>query len=378
VDLLVVAAAASSGVGTALRGTPPPPTGAKLWFEVAAVSLAVLTLLGRRRFPFAAPSAIWVLSAGLSFVDGDLISTQPGVFVAGMGAALLLGNLPDDRQAVAGLAIVVASAVIIVQNQHASARYPGEVVFTPLLFAVSWLAGHALQQRGEQTRAAEDRAAQALETRETAARLAVAEERTRIARELHDVVAHALSVMVLQVGAVRRRLGPTHEEELEALRNVEDAGRAALGEMRRLLDAMRSDDEEVELSPQPGLDDLDALLAEVRSTGLDVRLHVQGTRSALSPAVELSGYRIVQEGLTNTLKHAGARHAEVEVCYGREDLHLTVRDDGGGPTAQSEGRGHGLVGIRERVSVLGGQMWAGAVDGGFLLRVQVPIDGSRP
>jgi signal transduction histidine kinase len=291
-----------------------------------------------------------------------------------MGAALLLGNLRDDRESIAGLGIVVAGAAIVVMNQQASVRDPGEVVFTPLLFAVAWLAGHVLRQRADQTRAAEDRAAQALRERETAARLAVAEERARIARELHDVVAHALSVMVLQVGAVRRRLGPTQAAELEALRNVEQAGRSALGEMRRLLDVMRGDEDEVELRPQPGLADLDALVEEVRTTGLDVRLHVHGDRAVLSPAVELSGYRIVQEGLTNTLRHGGARQADVEVRYGPSDVMLSVSDDGGGPT-HAEGGGHGLLGIRERVSVLGGDMWAGAVDGGFLLRVRVPLGG---
>jgi signal transduction histidine kinase len=373
VDLLVVAGAIGSGLGTVLRDSPPPPDGAKLWLEVVAVASVVLTLLGRRRFPFAAPAATWISGAALSFVDGGLITTQPSVFVAGMGAALLLGNLPHDREAMAGLAIVIAGAAIVVQNQDPSVRDPGELAFTPLMFAVAWLAGHVLRRRAEETQAAEGRADQALRDRETAARLAVAEERARIARELHDVVAHALSVMVLQVGAVRRRLTAAQVAELEALRNVEDAGRSALGEMRRLLDGMRAEDDEVELRPQPGLGDLETLVEEVRATGLDVRLRVHGDRSRLPPAVELSGYRIVQEGLTNTLKHAGARQADVEVRYGPSDVTLTVCDDGAGAAEPSDGHGHGLLGIRERVGVLGGDMWAGAVDGGFLLRVRVPL-----
>ncbi len=234
--------------------------------------------------------------------------------------------------------------------------------------------GFALHERIEQTEAAEQRAAQAERERENAARLAVAEERARIARELHDVVAHAVSVMVLQVGAVRHRM-PEGAADREALHNVEHAGRTALAEMRRLLGAMRRDDGELDLTPQPGLDVLPALIEDVRAAGLDVRLQIDGEPRALSRGLDLSAYRILQEGLTNVLKHAQARVAYVRVHYDVTQLELEVRDDGRGPTT-SDGFGHGLVGIGERVKIYGGELAADGTDaGGFALKVWLPLDG---
>jgi signal transduction histidine kinase len=375
IDALVVVAALSAAIGTALRQRPPAPTGLDLWWQMIAVASIVLTLLWRERFPFASPAAIWIGGATLSFFDGWLVPSQPAVFVAGMGAALLLGSLRANTRALAGLAVVVGSALVVEQNKPG--HPPSELLFTPLIFAVSWLAGYALRERSVQTEAAEQRAAQAERERETAARLAVAEERARIARELHDVVAHALSVMVLQVGVVRRRRPPAEAEDREALLNVEQAGRAALAEMRRLLDAMRRDGDQLELGPQPGLADLDALLDEVRATGLDVHLHVHGDRFDLSPVIDLSAYRIVQEALTNTLKHAHAREVDVELRYGDDDLVVEVTDDGlGGRSApRANGFGHGLVGMRERVTIFGGEMSAGPRSNGtsgFLVRARLP------
>src|SRR4029450_11144659 len=163
--------------------------------------------------------------------------------------------------------------------------------------------------------AAEMRAMLAEREREAAARVAVAQERTRIARELHDIVAHAMSVMVLQVGAVRHKLPHTLEEDRDALGRVEQAGPSARAEMRRLLGAMRSDGDRVALGPQPGLDAIDSLVADVIHAGLPVQLHVDGEPYALPGAIDLSAYRIVQEGLTNALKHAHASHADVTVGY---------------------------------------------------------------
>ena len=221
---------------------------------------------------------------------------------------------------------------------------------------MGWLVGYALRERTEQTEAAEERAARAEREREAAARVAVAEERGRIARELHDVVAHAVSVMVLQVGAVRHRMPETDAEDRETLKNVEQAGRTALAEMRRLLNAMRHDDDELELLPHPGLDDLDSLVDDVRAAGLPVRLQIQGDPVALPPGLDLSAYRIVQEGLTNTLKHARASQAEVEVRYGATELRARGprRRPGRAPSTDA-GLGHGLVGIRERVKIYGGE-----------------------
>lgn len=373
-DLLIVLAAVASAVGTVLRDDPSRPNGVLLWFEVLAVAAAVLVLLARRRFPFAAPATLWLLCAALSFLDGLLIADQGGVFTAGLFAALLLGNLRRDAQARAGLAIVLSAAAIVVYNSPTPET--GDLVFIPALFAIGWLVGYALRERTEQTEAAEERADRAEREREAAARVAVAEERGRIARELHDVVAHAVSVMVLQVGAVRHRMPETQKEDRDALLNVEQAGRAALAEMRRLLNAMRHEGDELELLPHPGLDDLDTLVHDVRAAGLDVRLHIHGERPTLPPGLDLSAYRILQEGLTNALKHAHAHRAEVDVRFGDTDLLLEVRDDGRGGPSTNGGPGHGLVGVGERVKIYGGDMWAGPSNGGgFVLHARLPLDG---
>ena len=194
----------------------------------------------------------------------------------------------------------------------------------------------------------------------------------RIARELHDVVAHALSVMVLQVGAVRHRLPGELDEDRGALADVEQAGRRALAEMRRLLGAMRRDDAP-ELAPQPSLASVDALVEQVGHAGLPVHVHVEGQPFALPAGIDLSAYRIIQEGLTNALKHARATRADVTVHYAADAVELEVRDDGAGRAA-TDGLGHGLVGIRERVKIYGGEMTAESAPGrGFVLRTRLPL-----
>jgi signal transduction histidine kinase len=374
-DVLVVVAALESALEVALGQDASNAPRTTAWFTVPAAALIVLPLLARRRFPFAAPASVWVLAAMLSFVDGRLIVFPTGLNVAGLAAAYLLGNLRDGRQAWIGLAVTVGSAAIVANNSPD--RATGEIVFIPVLFAIGWLAGFALRERAEQAEAAEARAALAERERETTARIAVAEERARIARELHDIVAHAVSVMVLQVGAVRHKLPDTLADDADALRGVEQTGRAALTEMRRLLGAMRSDGDDLELAPQPGLASLESLLEEVGRAGLPVELHVDGEPSAVPRAIDLSAYRIVQEGLTNALKHARATHADVTLRYEPHGLQIEVRDDGVGG-ANSNGSGYGLVGIRERVKIYGGEMTAGpAPGGGFVLSARLPVE-SRP
>jgi signal transduction histidine kinase len=341
-------------------------------FGVAAVALMVLPLFVRRRFPFGASVAYWLLAVVVSFVDGRLIPSNTSVFILGMVASYLLGNLRDTRQAGLGLAVSLGGAALVVANQPSYALT--ELIFIPLLFGSCWLAGFVLRERARQAEAADLRATQAERDRDTAARIAVAEERTRIARELHDIVAHAVSVMVLQVGAVRHRLPDTLAEDRDALTAVEQAGRTALAEMRRLLAAMRGEGEEAELMPQPGLDGLDALVDDIGRAGLPVRLHVDGEPVALPRAIDLSAYRIVQEGLTNALRHADASHADVTLDYEPGALQLEVRDDGAAPVVANSA-GHGLLGIRERVKIYGGDMSAGpAPAGGFVLSARLPLE----
>ena len=276
------------------------------------------------------------------------------------------GPPPRPRQARLGLAIVVGGAAIIVYNSPDHSA--GEFIFTPALFVIAWLAGFALRERAEQAEAAEVRAALAERERDAASRIAVAEERARIARELHDIVAHAVSVMVLQVGAVQAPAPRGARARPRGAPDVEQAGRTALTEMRRLLGAMRRDGDAVELAPQPGLDRVPSLLDEVRRAGLPVDLHIEGEPSLLPPAIDLSAYRIVQEGLTNALKHAARR------ARGRDGPLRARRgadhgaDDGAGASSGND-PGYGLAGMHERVKIYGGEMSAGSANGGgFVLR----------
>ena len=342
-----------------------------LRFTVPAVAILMLPLLTRRWFPFGAPAAYWILALALSFIDGLLIPSIESLFLVGLASAGLLGNLRDARQAWIGLVLVLAGITAVVYN--IPGRSTAELILIPVEFGIAWAAGFALRMRGEQAEAAETRAAQAEREREAAARIAVAEERARIARELHDIVAHAVSVMVLQVGAVRHRLPDELEEDGEALRGIERTGRSALAEMRRLLGAMRQSGDDLELTPQPGLDGLDSLLDEVGRAGLPVRLHLDGDRIPVPRAIDLSAYRIIQEGLTNALKHAHARQADVTLRYDPGELRIEVRDDGRG-SGSTDGLGHGLVGIRERVKIYGGEMTTETVaGGGFVLETRLPL-----
>jgi signal transduction histidine kinase len=375
---------AVEGVVVAAFWHPVPGEPRMTWFGVLAIAVVVAPLLGRRRFPFSAPAAVWLLATAASVIDGRLVANSLSGFLAGMIAAFLLGNLRESRQARAGLAVVLCGAVIVVHDNPLAGDM--ELVLVPVLFAIAWSGGLALRERAGHAEAAEQRAALAEGEQEAAARLAVADERSRIARELHDTVAHAVSVMVLQVGAVRHKLPEADAALKSALRDVEQAGRTALTDMRHLLDAMRAEGEGAELAPQPGLDRLGGLLEEVRRAGLPVRLRVAGDRVPLPGGIDISAYRIIQEGLTNVLKHASATEAVVSLDYEPGRLGIEVRDNGRGAPARANagtsagaraliGTGHGLIGIRERVRLYDGELTIRSTPGeGFLLRTRLPLD----
>jgi signal transduction histidine kinase len=196
---------------------------------------------------------------------------------------------------------------------------------------------------------------------------------SEIARELHDVVGHSVSVMTVQASAVRRLLRPEQEREREALLMVERTGREALAEMRRMVGVLRRPEEGPALAPQPSLEHVERLVEQARKAGLSVELRVEGDRQPLPAGVDLTAYRLVQEGLTNALKHARAERAQVVVRYGDGDLEVTVSDDGRG-AGSGDGGGHGLVGMRERVTVYGGELEAGPqAEGGYRLRAKLPV-----
>lgn len=227
------------------------------------------------------------------------------------------------------------------------------------------------------------RARVAEENQRLMVRQAINDERRRIARELHDVVAHHISVMGVMATGARRVLAKDPQKADEALATIETTGRSTLREMRRLLDVLRSSDEtedDEELTPQPGLDAVHALVGQIRDAGLPVNMTVEGEPYPLDPGIALTVYRIVQEGLTNTLKHGGPARAGVRITYGDDGLTLEVSDTGVGPRASTttSGRvGHGLVGMRERVALYGGTLRTGPrPGGGFRVHAIIPIDPS--
>ena len=333
------------------------------------------SLLARRRFPFAAPAATLLLAAALSFVDGHLMTFTSGTFAAGLAAAFLLGSQVDAVRERIGLAIAVGGVTIVVANDPRHTL--GTLVVTPTLYALVWLAGFALRDRGVRADAAEERAARLEQEHEVDALRAVVEERTRIARELHDIIGHSLSVMTVQTSGVRRLLRPEQAKEREALLAVERTGREALAEMRQVVGGLRDPKEGPALAPQPSLSRVDKLVAQACDAGLAAHLDIEGEPVPLPAGVDLTAYRLVQEGLTNAIKHAAARHAEVRVRYGADHVEIEVCDDGRGTNGAdpiANGGGNGLVGMRERVSIYGGELEAGPrAEGGFRLRARLPV-----
>ncbi len=257
------------------------------------------------------------------------------------------------------------------------AAEPGDFVVMGPAWAGIWLAGRLVRAREQDARRLRELAEALERERVEEARLAVAEERTRIARELHDVVAHAMSTIVLEAGAERVNLDEDQTSARQALHSIERTGRQALAEMRRLVGVLRTENDEPELLPQPSLTHLDLLIEQVGRAGLAVELHVVGEPVQLAPGLDISAYRIVQEALTNVLKHGGDARATVVVAYGDRTLEIEIADDGRGGTP--DGSGHGIVGLRERVALFGGSLEAGGrKGGGFAVRAQMPLEKGAP
>jgi signal transduction histidine kinase len=271
---------------------------------------------------------------------------------------------------------VVAVALVLAVVDPAQPFNPSDAAFLAVAFAGPFLAGQAIRRRLERETRLRGRAVELELERDARAREAVAQERVRIARELHDVVAHAISVMVLQARGGRRKLATNADETRVALDEIERAGQHALTEMRRLLGMLRQDDEELALAPQPSLARIDDLLSSLGAAGLPVELTIEGEALELPPGVDVSAFRIVQEALTNALKHAGPARAHVTLRYSPADLEVEIADDGQGH-GQGPGTGHGLAGIRERVAVYGGEFETGhRPEGGYALRARLPLDAS--
>ena len=337
--------------------------------RMAAIALCTAgALLFRRRAPFVVPLVVAFGVLVLTLLDAEAAYDTDSMFVVLLLACWVAGSLLDARHAgIAFGAVWAAGALVFI-------RAP-DVPLTELIWLSFPLAGvfaisAAAARHSERARLAEERAQRS----EEHAQRAVDDERSRIARELHDVIAHSVSVMTVQAGAVRRLLKPDQEREREALLTVEETGRQALTEMRRLLGVLRQGDEKAALAPQPGLATLDQLVAQVREAGLPVELRVEGEEIALPPGIDLSAYRIVQEALTNALKHAGPARAWVVVRYGADQVEVEVANDG---VSNGGSGGYGLIGMRERAALYGGDLTAGPRDGGgFTISARLPVAGS--
>jgi signal transduction histidine kinase len=269
-------------------------------------------------------------------------------------------------------ALALGCAAVLIENGPS----PGDLLFAGLLIGGVWLAGHAVSIRQARAQLLEERAAQLEREAEWQAAVAVAEERRRIARELHDVVAHSLSVTMLHVGGVRRLLRPEQHAEQEALLVAERTGRQALEEMHRLLGVLRAPEEPPPSLPQPGLKRAAELFEPLRAGGLTAEMRVEGLPRPLPPGVDLSAYRILQEALTNVLKHARATRVDCTIRYDEDAVRLDVVDDGQPQrgNGQPPDRGHGLIGMRERGVLYGGTVDAGPLpDRGYRVAVVLPV-----
>jgi signal transduction histidine kinase len=323
--------------------------------------LMASTVAVRRRYPAAAGIAAALIADVVAIAWKPPNTVSFGVAWLCSIYALTVWTTP--RLFAIGAALLALPPLVAVAVRG---EPKGAVSFTVITLVVMLLVRRVVGDRERRAQIAE-------RERDLVAREAVVEERARIARELHDVIAHHVSMIVLQAGAERRVLDGANASTHEVLETVERTGRSALTEMRRLLGMLRGDVHEP-LMPQPGLRDVPILVTQLREAGLPVELNVEGERQELPTGIELSAYRIVQEALTNALKHAGEARASVNIRYGSDSLELEIADDGAGASAPVPSGGHGLLGMRERVALYGGRLDAGRrPSGGFVVRVLLPI-----
>ncbi len=315
-----------------------------------------LAVVLRRRYPATAGTAAAVLQSLTIALHGD-----PQIIPNGIAYLLALYALavwtPTPRFLI-GLGLAVAT--VAVPSSHG-----GRLLWAAASAVALSIARQVIRDRDQRAELAE-------RERDLAAREAVAEERARVARELHDVVAHSVSVMVIQAQAGPRLLADP-DRVREAFTSIEASGKQALVELRRLLGILRTD-EQADRGPQPGLGSLQTLVEQVRRAGLPVEVSVEGEPRELPAGVDLSAYRIIQEALTNALKHAGRAEAEVRLRYGATALELEIVDNGSASPVQAPGLGHGLIGMRERVALYGGVLQTGARNGhGYAVRASLPL-----
>jgi signal transduction histidine kinase len=364
-DAALAAAMLLAGQAEAWAGLFSTQLTGPRWALAAAYAVCAVALFFRRRGPLAVALVIAVALAAEFAVFGS--SEGMGVSLMPLIAAYAVGG-DTLRRGLAGMAALLAMGIVWdgldPTDKGQLSQHVGQAVWL-LPWVIAFLFGRYWQRR---------RARLDQEAREHADRAerAVAEERTRIARELHDAIGHNVAVMTVQTAAVRRLLTGDQGKERAALETVEATGREAMAEMRKIVGVLRSGDEAPDLAPPPRLAQLDRLAGNFRNAGLAVDLEVTGPAEAVPPGLSATAYRIVQESLTNSLKHAAARRVRVLVDCGPERLEITVTDDGRGGAADPA-KGAGLTGMRERVKVYGGTLLAGpAAGGGFTVHAVLP------
>jgi signal transduction histidine kinase len=294
-------------------------------------------------------------------------------FVALTLTAYSVGSRAEGRRALWGPPVLVVASVPVFVAAKLHGQDSGNIIPSFVWLVAAWAVGRTVRSWRHKSVALERANCELEEQRELQAQAAVAVERGRIARELHDVVAHNVSMIVVQAGAAARVLDGDQPDVRNALEAIAGTGRETVDEMRALLGVLRSDDGPAALKPQPGLADLDQLVSGVREAGLPVTVRIEGSPRPLPQAMDLSAFRIVQEALTNTLKHAGPAQAQVTVRYEDGLVTLEIADTGHGPQG-APGNGHGLVGMRERATMFGGELEAaGAEGGGFTVRARLPL-----
>lgn len=336
---------------------------------VTALAGVVIVVALRERLGTLAPLSAIALLGLASLSAPAWVLNSAFIFMLVMFLCGLAGYMSTSRRQHAGIVVLLAVASL------ASWRNPDDGivgwVLTAAYMSTAWVIGALIRQPVLRARSAEEHAATLERQHDEAARQAVRDERQRIARELHDIIAHSMSVMTLQAGAVRRRLTPAQTIEHDSLAAVERTGREAMAEVRRLIGLWNEDEEEPRYAPQPGMGTLDTLLARVRSAGVPVDLCIEGTPRELAPGVDLTAYRVVQEALTNVIKHAGSARAAVRIDWRDEELHIEVDDDGRN-VPESVGFGH--AGMRERLRIYGGHLDSGPrPEGGYRVSASLPI-----
>ena len=340
----------------------------------SAVVVATAGLLAfRRRWPL--PVAVGALAVWpVVFAISPLLVLFFGQFVPMTVAVFSVARYaPDDRQRWYGGA-AAAAALLFMDLRVDVLQDPSEIVFHWGVFLIAFTFGSGLRRSEERARESTRRAVEAELSKAASAVAAVAEERARIARELHDVVAHALSVMVVQAGAAEQMVDDDPAYVRAALDRIRHTGTSTLAEMRRLVTMLREDDAPGALAPQPSIAHVETLIDDARRSGLEVTFAVEGEPRPLPAGLDLAAYRIVQEALTNVRRHASASRAAVRLIYGAENIEIEVTDDGrAGSTAEPASGGHGLIGMRERAGMYGGTVLAAPrTEGGFMVRATLP------